>query len=399
MNKYVFGIISSLIAEIKQFGKTNNLDRIKDVLNNEITSTQCKAVVLNDSTRADAYYGLIVFPHIILNKDSDEGLPKIESYVIELQKTMIDELEPNEVAAMIIHDISHNILTTTVSERIMAAVFKACSMTHTKIVEIIHNITPQMYNLAVVDIANRTYKAPVVPGTDMYEPDRLLVDMEITDDWNSALKKVSSLDVNNLTLDTSIKIGDEYTGSKIVKMIQEKVRKVTYTYNALVNYIGGMYDTSVLTYYPSFEFVSSDKLFGEDVSGIERLKPFEQKMLTESTIHNMIRHMKDSAATLLIESSISGKDYGMARSVLQKEFDVIQFKMDELSSNYERLALLETIYNNIFAIEKYLDKFPDNSTAKEFLTKFIKLTSTLKDTKISPKRYDVFVEVPAGYEG
>lgn len=399
MNKYVFNILTNLLDEIKQFKKYENLDKISAVLNNEIISSKCKAVIINDSSKADAFYGLIVYPNINLGDSSDTAL-NIKDYVIEIQKSLLDVLDAGEIAVMIIHDISHNILTTTVAERFKLAIYKACRMTNTKIVEIIHNIETRMYNIAILDISNRTYKDILVPGLDLYEPDRILVDMNIWKQWNSALEKIkTNLQQDNLSNPDYQETADLHIGLKIVKMVQEKIREISSTYDQLLSYVMAMYDTKIFTYYPAIVAKITYDIYGEDVSGTEPLKPLELQFLHEHTVDHIRLKGNSMAATIL--ESVFDKPGQISYSALQKEFDIINFKMDAISSNYERLAILDRIYDNIFALEKYINKNSnyDMTEPRKYLEKFIKLTSILKDAKVAKKRYDIFIEVPPGYEG
>lgn len=396
MNKYVHNIISALLSDVKEFKKYENLDKMKVILNNEVEGVTCKAVVVNNSPIADAFYGIIVFPDIKLGaKDSKIN---VSSYVIEIQQQAIDLLAPEELAALIIHDLSHNVLTTMVTERLKTAIYKACAMTSTKVVEVVHNINSKMYRLAVLDIANRTYKEPVVPGTDMYEADRVLVDMDIFKFYNAAINKISKIEYVDLSNPDTQNIYDLYTAEKLIKMVQEKFKGIETTYNQLADYVKGLYDTKVLSYYPSLETTVTNDVFGQDESGPERMKPRELQFIHEAAVMDICKD-KTSIAAMILEASFEDNKGRLKYSLVQKEYDIINFKIDAVSSNYERLAILDNIYDNIFSLEKYLARHPEDPTAKQFIVKFEKLTQVLKSASIERKDLQIRVQYPAGFEG
>lgn len=394
LSKYTFNAVSHLFSDVKEYKVYENLEKIKELLNNQITSIKCIDIGINNSSRADAFYGLIVFPLFERNRISGEM--EIKSYVIEIQKQLVDLLSPNELTAYLFHDISHNVLTMTVLERLKMAIHKACKMTDMKMVDIFYNMDNHIRDLIVLDISNRTYKDPIMPYTDMYEPDRLIDDLEVHEYYNSAIEKTANLDVDDSSNPENQNISDTYIASKVIKMVREKLKGIQRTYNELRNYISMMYDTKVFEMYPSINISVSEEVFGERISSIETLKPYDLQMLHEGVI-NAITKKQDSCAASLLESFFKEKRPSV--SSLQKELDILSFKMETVGSNYERLAILDRIYDNIFSLERYLDKNPDDETISSYLKKFINLTSILKDVKISKRRYGVFVEVPPGYEG
>jgi hypothetical protein len=397
MNKYTFSFIANLFEDLKADPSSDDAAmKIKNLLNNEINYVQCLALVINNSTKADAYYGMIVYPKIIL--DQDKGM-KIESYVIEIQKQMLDILTGQELAAMLIHDIGHNILTTTVIERLKYAVYNICKMTHSKIIDILYNTDGKMRDLAVLDIANRTYKERVVRDLDIFEADRILIDMDIEDFFNSALDKINAGVVNgeDMSNPESQNLADTYIANIILKMVREKYRGLSNTYNYHKFYVDNKYDTKVLKLYPHIDIKLEEEIYGEKVSEIEFMKPYELAMLKESTTEFIKSKKGTKNASYIIESIF--KPSRPSITALQKELDVITFKAQSIGTNYERLALLDRIYDNIFILEKYLEYRPDDEAVQTYYKKFIDLPIMLKDLKPTKKQYQVFVEYPEGYVG
>jgi len=397
MQKFVFNILANLLAEIKAYKKYQNIVAIKSLFNNQIQSVPCVSVAVNDSSTASSFYGVIVYPNIVIR----QGVPTVINYAIEIQRQAVDLLSPEELAAMIIHDVSHNVLSAMVIQRIKYAIFKACRITHSKIVDIIYNMTKPMWELAALDVSNRTLKGNIIPGLDMYEPDRLLVDMEISDYFNSALKKYDTIDYLNLSDLDSQEIGDAYIGMHIIKMVREKLRGINKTYNELFNYIKGQYDTRVFYAFPRLDVDVKEDRFGAEVLDEEQLKPYEIQRLQEGVVQGIKTHGLSKTAEMLLEASTaktfsSGK---ISYSSLQRELDVLNFKIESMGSNYERLAILDRIYDNIFALEKYLEKNPNDQIIWDYLKRFIGVTESMKDAKIAKKKYGVFIEVPPGYEG
>jgi hypothetical protein len=397
MNRYTVKLLTNLLSEIKQFKKYENVEAICALLNNEIPTSKCVSVTINDSGKASSFYGIVVYPDLDGNREW--GTPK--QYTIEIQRQAIDLFSSSELAALIIHDISHNVLTSTVGERLKLALLKACRITSSKVVTTGFNLDRKMVDLAALDIANRTFKTPLVPGTEMYEPDRLLIDLGIEEDFNDALTKMASIDYLNLSMADNETIADANMGLHLVKMVREKARKVTRAYDELMFYLQAQYDTKVFNAFPRLDLMVKEDRFGAEVLEEEDLRPFEHRLLDE-TATTKLRKQTDSLASTILEAADSGSQFGNKRisySALQRELDILNFKIDGLASNYERLAVLDRIYDNIFALEKYLDKNPKDTIVWDYLKKFVAMTGILKDTKIAKRKYGVFVEVPDGYEG
>lgn len=395
MNKYVFNFLAVTFDELKNNyeNRKEYLNKIRNILNNEI-KIPCIDVIINDSTRAQTFYGMIVFPKTVLS--NQKGI-EIRSYAVEIQKSLLDLLDGKQIAALLIHDLSHNVLTYTAIERFKAALYHACRMTHMKVIEVLYNMDNKIRDLALLDIANRTYKEPVLPDIEIYEPDRILIEMDIYENFNSAIKTISEqIEEFDLSNPDHQDIADTYIASVMIKIVMEKMKGIMRQYNWHKQYVEKFYDTKIFKLFPSIDIEVKEELFGQKVSEIEYMKPYELSMLQESTIE-FIMSKKGDDASYVIESVIKRKRPNPTS--LQKEYDIITFKMQNMSSNYERLSLLDRVYDNIYIIEKYLDKNPDDEVIKEFLEKFVELPKIMKNLKPTKKRYDIYVEYPAGYEG
>lgn len=392
LNNARFTFLAETMKDVKHEKTSTNLDRVRTILNNAFT-IPCINMVINESTTTDMYYGMIVFPKIELDKE--KGL-NIKSYVIEIQKQLLDILDGYELAAMIIHDISHNILSYMAINRFKEAVYQSCKMTDMKVIDVMYNIDNKIRDLAMLDICNRTFKNPIVEGTEILEPDRLLTDISVADHFNSAIKKIADcVEGFDLSNPEDQHIADMFMAGKVIKMVREKAKGIKREYNWLKKYITDTYATKVFGMYPSFDVQMKDELFGEQVSKIETLKPYELSMLQESSMTYLKAKMIGYNTSLITESVFSQSRPNT--TALHKELDIIKFKMQSMSSNYERLDLLDRIYDSIYMIERYLDSKPDDVTIQGYLEKFSELPNLLEAMKPTKKRYGVFVEYPPGY--
>ena len=394
MNKFIVAVLTQYFKEMKAVKNYENLESVRNIINNEIKESQCINMYINDSSTADSFYGMIVFPKLALNTEKELY---IESYAIEIQKQLLDILEPDELVAMLIHDISHNVLTNTVLERLKAAIYKSAKMSNMKIAEIVYNIDNRIRNLAILDIANRTYKEKIIPGLDMYEPDRIIADLDIWESFNSSIEKIRrEIDIEDISNPDQQDISDVYIGTKVIKMIREKAKGIVKTYTEVYNYIITRYDTKIFNIYPNIEVSEDEEKFGEKVSEIETLKPYELQFLRENVYFHISN--KKSYASTLLENVFALKRPNI--SEMQKELVIISFKIESMESNYARLAILDRIYDNIFVIEKYLEDNPTDETVISYLKKFNDMTIILKDTKVAKKQYSILsISNPVGYEG
>jgi hypothetical protein len=372
----------------------DTIDRIKNTLNNEI-SIPCINVVVNKSATAQNFYGMIVFPKTIL---SDQKGIEIKSYVVEIQQQLLDVLTGQQLAAMLIHDLSHNVMTYTAIERFKAAIYHACKMSNMKVIDIMYNIDSKARDLALLDIANRSYKDPVVPDTEMYEADRILVDMGICDYFNSAIQTIArEVEEFDLSNPDDQYVADTYIATMLIKIVMEKAKGMTRQYQWHKQFVEKTYDTNIFKMFPSIDIELKEEQFGQRISEIEDLKPYELSMLQETTLAYIESKQKLNEASLIIESVFKQKRPNT--TALQKEIDIITFKMQNMASNYERLYLLDRVYDSIYLIEKYLDQNPEDEVINGYFKKFLDLPQVMKDMKPSKKQYGVFIEYPAGYEG
>jgi hypothetical protein len=396
VNKFVFQFLAGTLDELK--ANINNekskdcLARIKGILSTEI-SIPCLNVVVNKSDRAQNFYGMIVFPKTIL---SDEKGIEIKSYVVEIQRQLLEVLSGKQIAALLLHDLSHNVMTYTAIERLKSAIYHACKMTNMKVVDVLYNIDSKARDLALLDIANRTYKDPIIPDTEMYEADRIIVDMGICNEYNSALqtidREVEEFDISN---PENQFIADNYIATILIRIVMEKAKGMTLEYYWHKKFVERTYDTNIFKMYPSIDIELKEEQFGQRVSETEDLKPYELSMLQETTLAYIKDKQKLQEGSLIIESVFKQKRPNLI--ALQKEIDIITFKLQSLSSNYERLNLLDRVYDNVYLIEKYLEENPTDEPVQEYLQKFLALPQEMKEMKPSKKQYGVFVEYPAGY--
>jgi len=397
VNKFVFPFLAGMFDQLKSTNLNNSkeiIERIKNTLNNE-TSLPCINVVINKSTTAQNFYGMIVFPKTIL---SDQKGIEIKSYVVEIQEQLLQLLSGKQLAALLIHDLSHNVLTYTAVERLKSSIYHACKMTNMKVIDVLYNIDSKTRDLALLDIANRTYKEPVVPDLEMYEADRILIDMNIYNEYNSAIKVIhDQVEEFNLSNPDDQHIADTYIATILIKIVMEKAKGMVRTFNFHKKFVEDTYDTKIFKMFPSIDIELKEENFGQKVSEVETLKPFELGMLQESTMAFIKEKQNLNESSLIIESIFKQKRPNITS--LQKEFDIISFKMQNFASNYERLNLLDRVYDSIYLIEKYHDENPTDEVIADYLQKFLELPKLMRDTKPSKKRYDVFVEYPAGYEG
>lgn len=108
------------------------------------------------------------------------------------------------------------------------------------------------------------------------------------------------------------------------------------------------------------------------------------------------------------EFSIFDK-YGRCKKITQEEIDILRIEVSKIESADDKIYLLEKLYDKLDIVNKSLDMLEDKdlrSKVKQPKDFLLKMKSQLEDirqlifsTKAIPKRYGLFIEYPAGYEG
>jgi hypothetical protein len=385
------------------FGDTNqNLGEIVSIMNSLVETVKCKGMYLTTSKSTDLYYGILVYPHISLNTILNEQFPNpdmtcgisrdekdpAEYYSIDIQQSYLAYFTAEELVATLIHNWAHNAITSTYVERIKLALISALDEYDTKnYIDAYRNSWSDLSIPMRIDIANRTYKSIVNEGNIVYEADRLLVQYDLDEAWNSAFTKI-------------IEINDSYScnDDKAVNRYDRQQALMLYTV---------MKDQFESDKYRDSPISISSELY---TSMIKYLKTSTSSMLVEDLIKNIRcnAYMKITnkvtflSPTLLTESQKEVKiileSSTGAMNKIARDIDELSFMMEEVTSMSDKIYILHKLYSKKSELDKKLEEDPKNSIVIQYIKEINQLIKKLKDTKISKTKFGVFIEYPKGYE-
>lgn len=329
------------------------------------------------------------FSMFLMDGDMSDVCPF--GYTIEIHERVFDKLNPEELSAVIIHDILQNVQSCTAKTRFMKAYNTiVAKYKNEDILNLFDDIsTSEVMFMAYCDICMRPFRVPV-SGVDYVGTDEVLKAMSLGDAYDSYLQKV--LPMSNETPEDHIKAqtkADYRTMRTIIRSCMDK--DIRHYYTVIRNGV---------------PLVTLDNIFAgtatvSSLGFISRKREFKRRYIPMESYEN--------AATALHESFINPR----SEVELRFQVDKIIADMRYAESESEREVILIKIKNLVLKLtkakldlEKKLEKNPQDANIRSKYETVLNLLDELEmlrkktvDMEIKEKRYGVWVAYPTGYTG
>jgi hypothetical protein len=305
-------------------------------------------------------------------------------------------LSSSELTAWLIHELAHNILTSTTRLRIQMLVLSATGENN-------RNSYPKVFRSDISsyfwwDIHNRTYKEMVTEAGIKYEADRLLLELGINDDWNSALSKyIDGIGGN------SFHVSEEYNDrldKAAVKMLNELIRE-NFTNRKMA------YSTDIARMGRIKKYVSQNKtstlltkMLNLEENPMSSLPTDEVKsfvVFDDSLLNHNIKQYDDEPEALNESILPTFFNYNhMLRSI-----DKVRFEMEDIRTIDDKISIMFEIRDYLEKVEREMKRKPNDENLKDLKAALELMLVDLKKLKIKQREFGVWVQgtMPVGYEG
>lgn len=312
-------------------------------------------------------------------------------YTIEIHQRTFDTLTPEELAAVIIHDILQNVQSCSAKVRFMKAYSNVQGKYKNEdLLRVFDGMSSaEVMFMGFMDICTRPFRVPVMQY-DYIGTDEVLKSMSLGDAYDSYLNKV---------LQKSEHTPEEYIEAET----KQDYKMMKTILQACMNKDIRHYYTMIRTATP---LVTLDNIFGgrstvATLGFISRMRNFKHRYEPSSDTCT-------NAVATLSESFLNPKNEVELRFQVDKIISDIRFA----ESEPEREVILIKIKNLTLKLirlrndyDKRLQKVPTDTKSREGFEFVCNLLDELELLRkktltmdIKEKRYGVFVQYPKGYE-
>lgn len=326
------------------------------------------------------------FSMFLMDGDMSDVCPF--GYTIEIHERVFDNLNPEELSAVIIHDILQNVQSCTAKTRFMKAYNSVVAKYKNEdILNLFDDIsTSEVMFMAYCDICMRPFRVPV-SGTDYVGTDEVLKGMGLGDAYDSYLQKV--LPMSNGTPEDHIVAqtkADYRTMRTIIRSCMDK--DIRHYYTVVRNGVPLV----------SLENIFAGRATVSSLGFISRKREFK---------HQYTPRYDAATAAPLQESFINPR----SEVELRFQVDKIIADMRYAESESEREVILIKIKNLVLKLtkakidlEKKLEKNPQDAsirsqyeTTMNLLDELEMLRQKTVKMEIKEKKYGIWVSYPSGY--
>jgi hypothetical protein len=309
-------------------------------------------------------------------------------YTIEIHERVFDKLNPEELSAVIIHDILQNVQSCTAKTRFMKAYNSiVAKYKNEDILNLFDDIsTSEVMFMAYCDICMRPFRVPV-SGTDYVGTDEVLKGMGLGDAYDSYLQKV--LPMSNDTPEDHIVAqtkADYRTMRTIIRSCMDK--DIRYYYTVVRN---GVPLVSLENIFAGRATVSSLGFISRKREFKHQYTPRYDAVTTAPLQESFINPRSEVELRFQVDKIIADMRYAESES----EREVILIKIKNLVLKLTKVKI---------DLEKKLEKNPQDAsirsqyeTTMNLLDELEMLRQKTVKMEIKEKKYGIWVQYPKGY--
>ena len=315
-------------------------------------------------------------------------------YTIEIHERCFTNYTPEELTAVVMHDIMQNVLSCSAKVRFMKAYNAIMNKYRTDdILSIFDNISNSEVTFMIyMDICTRPFRVPVMQY-DYLGTDEVLKTMGLGDAYDSYLSKV--FDSSNSWINVDSK---NNTPEKRIEVDTKN------DYRTVKTVLSACMDKDIRHYYTMVRngvpLVTLDHIFGNattvaSLGMISRQRNFKSHYQPSNTVSAMSESFMNPKNELEIRFQIDKIISEMRYAESEAEREVILFKIKNLSLK---------LYKTQARLNKDYERRPDDKklrtqieTVQNYLDELDALRDKTVKMDIKEKRYGVFVKTPVAY--
>lgn len=402
--KYIEELITDLMMKDNVEA---TLKSIKKVLNNTFPNAECDDIIIGEpSNNKNDFYGMSVFPKgeslreiasKITEGKSQKELSQVIlttkiSYVIEIDyKLLYDKIlnfKPNEIVAILLHELGHVLADSDFYNDLMMAYRTAkFKLTKDKSTLVGKKIKSEEIDLAMIYIITAINSTNIINRSDY---DKVLRGEQIADQF--VIKQGYGEDLVKALDKTSKFFLNKYKKISTDKKIEEDA--------GVVNMMNNMIDTRR-------KYVLS--LIDNEIktTPIKAIKKAFSK-IKDSIKSTLLHEAVDVYSELSEASNFISKFIGSPLKVSQADIDELTIEKEMMEDWDDKSILVYKIHKRLSQLESAIIKLREKndkdsnyliSVAKNYTEQLNKLLKDVMKFKQTKQVYGVFVKYPKGYEG
>ena len=328
---------------------------------------------------------------------------KNTKWTIEIDERILkNTFTTRELTAMVLHEVGHLIQSKTIATRIVTVLqyeYAKTSMQNKMLLRT--KVFRSIMALPIINSCISDQKGSNVK--DEIKADRYAKKLGYAKDLISAMNKLSKLPNYNLKKDPNeaMRSTTQFSLNTLQNLKDRKNDLVKSELTTLKEAVQSPYLESVLVDIYGQWFV--------DKSAYTESSQLDYFVRENNKSQFIDRMMKESAESYMREFGIFGKK--KLQRIEPADIDYIGLKIDQISSDLDKMMLVSYIHNKMDMVNFYLDLLDDPRSGKKYnvphsrsyLLSAQKQLEMLREKAlkkiIPPKQPDIYVGYPAGYEG
>ena len=328
---------------------------------------------------------------------------KNTKWTIEIDERILKNIfTTRELTAMVLHEVGHLIQSKTIATRIVTVLqyeYAKTSMQNKMLLRT--KVFRSIMALPIINSCISDQKGSNVK--DEIKADRYAKKLGYAKDLISAMNKLSKLSNYNLKKDPNeaMRSTTQFSLNTLQNLQDRKNDLVKSELTTLKEAVQSPYLESVLVDIYGQWFV--------DKSAYTESSQLDYFVRENNKSQFIDRMMKESAESYMREFGIFGKK--KLQRIEPADIDYIGLKIDQISSDLDKMMLVSYIHNKMDMVNFYLDLLDDPRSGKKYnvphsrsyLLSVQKQLEMLREKAlkkiIPPKHPDIYVGYPAGYEG
>lgn len=403
LEEYFAGIQNKKSVEPNIRGIERTLERLFDIT--------CHVTIIPSSHVKTVFFGMNIYPctstvDLLVNnlmnpksksKELEEIWKKCDEWFIEIDDKLIYDktldANPQEMVAVLLHEIGHTIYANSVPARLHKVVNYKILKSGYRIQELYRNPKfSKLFDIVVVS-ACESKNFSYIDTKKEVDADKFVVQAGYGQALDSFITKTiiaSNNDLVNRTdkdVEGDIAVITEWS-MKTLSMLEIRKEKLRKELEIQENITTSPYGKNIFR-------AIKNRFFGDETAG--RTIVAEQQLIMD------YRKIMTQESFVEFVSNI-----GKLKKVKQSDLDIIRVEMDRIETLDDKYYVLDLIYDKLNVINLGLEYYANGnasrcsqseSTLKDYKKQLEEYRMKVLDMKIVDKQYGLFIKVPKGYEG
>lgn len=404
LEEYFAGIQNKKSVEPNIRGIERTLERLFDIT--------CHVTIIPSSHVKTVFFGMNIYPctstvDLLVNnlmnpksksKELEEIWKKCDEWFIEIDDKLIYDktldANPQEMVAVLLHEIGHTIYANSVPARLHKVVNYKILKSGYRIQELYKNPKfSKLFDIVVVS-ACESKNFSYIDTKKEVDADKFVVQAGYGQALDSFITKTiiaSNNDLVNRTdkdVEGDIAVITEWS-MKTLSMLEIRKEKLRKELEIQENITTSPYGKNIFR-------AIKNRFFGDETAGRTAIVA-EQQLIMD--------YRKIMAQESFVEFV---SNIGKLKKVKQSDLDIIRVEMDRIETLDDKYYVLDLIYDKLNVINLGLEYYANGnasrcsqseSTLKDYKKQLEEYRMKVLDMKIVDKQYGLFIKVPKGYEG